>query len=110
MDASTDKETDRGWTHFIPLGLLAVAFLAWTIFQTVVIYREATSLRAMKANQEPTIGQATKVRGQADSIAGKLAELAAKGNPGAKMIVDELRRRGVTISPGANKPEEKPIK
>ena len=45
-----------------------------------------------------------KVRTQLDLIAKQMSMLAAQGNLGARVIIDELRKRGVTINPGAPPP------
>jgi hypothetical protein len=44
------------------------------------------------------------LRTSLDSLARETALLAEKGNPGAKLIVGELARRGVTINPNATPP------
>jgi hypothetical protein len=50
-----------------------------------------------------------KLRDQLDGIARETQLLANKGNAGAKLIVDELKKRGITIStdPPAAAPEKK---
>jgi len=54
---------------------------------------------SVRANQETTYQQAVKLRAQLDSIAAKTQILADQGNAGAKTIVEELQKRGVTINP-----------
>ena len=83
----------------IPVGLLAATFFVWAAFQTVQLVRERGALQGVRANQEAPIQEAAKVRAQLDSIARRTAELATQGNPQAKTIVEELRKRGVTINP-----------
>ena len=92
---------------FIPLCLLAVSWTLWVVFQMVMLLQEGANLKTLRANQEPTIQQAQKVRAQLDSIAAKTAELAANGNAGAKTIVDALKQRGITINPKANQTQAK---
>jgi hypothetical protein len=92
---------------FIPQLLFASGLLIWSGFQTIVLLQESRQLTAAKANQESTVQQATKVRAQLDSIAAKTQVLADKGNNGAKTIVDELKKRGITINPNA-KPSGEP--
>jgi hypothetical protein len=81
--------------------MVVLALFVWAGFQTFQLIRERGALRGLRAGQEPTIQEATKVRTQLDSIARRTAELAAQGNASAKMIVEELRKRGVTIDPNA---------
>jgi hypothetical protein len=42
---------------------------------------------------------ATKLRGSLDAVATRTARLAGEGNANARVIVEELRKRGVTINP-----------
>jgi hypothetical protein len=93
---------------FIPLVTLAASWAIWTVFQMVMLINEGGNLKTLRANQENTVQQANKLRAQLDSIAAKTAELAAAGNTNAQTIVNELRRRGVTINPTAAKPPAKP--
>ena len=93
---------------FLPLAIVVVTLFVWAGFQTVQLVRERTALHTLKANQEPTIQEAAKVRAQLDSIAGRMAVLASQGNAGARVIVEELRRRGITVNvpaPAAPAPE-----
>jgi len=110
LDTSPDVEKNQSSVIFIPLCLLAASWLLWVIFQMTMLITEGSNLRMLKANQENTVQQATKVRAQLDSIAAKTAELANKGNPGAKTIVEELKKRGVTINPNANASPATPAK
>ena len=81
--------------------LLATAMLVWLGFQTFQLARERSTLETIKVNQETTIAQAQRVRGQLDSIARRTLELAQQGNAGAAAIVEQLARRGVAINPSA---------
>ena len=110
MDTPLDIEKRQSAVVFIPLCLLGASWLLWAIFQMFMLITEGSNLRTLKANQENTVQQAMKVRAQLDSIAAKTAELAARGNQGAKTIVEELRKRGVTINPSANNPTATPAK
>lgn len=92
---------------FVPMCLLAVAWTLWAVFQMVMLLQEGSNLKALKANQEPTVQQAMKLRAQLDSIAAKTAELATKGNAGANTIVVALKQRGITIDPKAKRSAEK---
>ena len=83
------------------VALLTVAFVAWLSFQLVQHVRERSTLQAVRTAQEATIGQAQRIRGQFESITKGTLELAQQGNPGAALIVEELARRGVKISPGS---------
>jgi hypothetical protein len=81
--------------------LVTIAMVAWFAFQTYQLVRERGVLQSVRVTQEPTIEQAKKLRTQLEIISQKLLELAQQGNPGAKQIVEELARRGVTINPNS---------
>ena len=92
---------DAPASPFVPMLVLALAFGAWSAFQTVMLWREADALSTLRTNQERQTQDAGKLRQALDSLARDTAKLAENGNVGAKMIVNELRRRGVTINPQA---------
>ena len=96
------------WSVFVPLLILAVTYLAWTVFQTMTLIKEREALATVRANQEQQIQNSKKLRENLDKLAKDTRVLADRGNAGAKMVVEELRRRGITInidgqppSPGA---------
>jgi F0F1-type ATP synthase membrane subunit b/b' len=49
--------------------------------------------------QEPAVQEAIKLRQKLEALAGKTGQLAAEGDEGAKAIVDQMKRQGVTIAP-----------
>lgn len=90
---------------FLPALLFAVAFTGWLGFQTVQLAGERQALANARANLDPMELNATKLRTALDALATATAKLASDGNANARAIVDELRKRGVTINPaGAPKP------
>ena len=86
---------------FIPTLLLALAFVAWLGFQATQQWMERQQLSLVQANLEPQEQAATKVRASLEAVATSTARLAAAGNVNARVIVEELRKRGVTINPQA---------
>lgn len=82
---------------FLPLLLLALAVLGWSVFQTTQLVTERGSLTAGIASQDVQVEQSKKVRERLESLATRTARVARAGNPNATLIVEELRRRGVTI-------------
>jgi hypothetical protein len=87
------------WTAVV---LLTIAVVAWLSFQTVQQIRERTALQNVRTAQEAALERAQKIRAQFDTITKKTLELAQQGNAGAALIVDELARRGVTITPSSS--------
>jgi len=86
---------------FLPLLLLVLAAVTWSAFQCYQLVNEKEALATVFAGQDRQFDESGKLRNSLDAIARETALLAAKGNASAKLIVDELARRGVTINPDA---------
>ena len=82
----------------VPLGILCLALLAWVAFQTWQLAAEHARLVTLRASQESLVENSTKLRAALDKLALDSAQLAAQGNPSARYLVDELRKRGITIN------------
>jgi hypothetical protein len=90
-----------GHTLFVPSLLVSLSLLTWLGFQTYQLVAERVQLNAMHAAQDTTVETATKVRSSLDQLASRTAKLDLEGNPNAHVIVEELKKRGVTINPDA---------
>ena len=86
---------------FVPMLLGAVALAAWFAFQTQQLIRERSQLAALRTAQDGQIEASAKLRGSLDAMAAATAKLADAGNMNAKLLVEELRKRGITINPNA---------
>ena len=87
---------------FVPLLLGGLALLGWLGWQTLQLVSEHNALQGAHAAQQQTVDNAGKLRTSLDALAADTQRMALAGNPSAKLLVDELARRGVTISaPGA---------
>ena len=118
---SEQLEEDEGMTESEPvreksggssiaLTLTLVSLILWFGFQTFQLVGDRSSLRQLKANQETAIQETAKIRTQFQTLVTKTAELAKQGHAGAKMVIDELQKRGVGVAPDeapAQKPETK---
>lgn len=91
---------------FVPFLVLAAAFVIWTGFQSANLMREHDGLTTAHQGQTTQLAEAAKLRASLDSVASETRKLADAGNPDAKLIVDELKKRGVTIAatPQAQQP------
>lgn len=83
----------------IPLGILSLALLVWVGFQTWQLVDEHARLVTLRTSQESLIANSKKLRVSLDTLALESAQLAAQGNPSARILVEELRKRGITINP-----------
>jgi hypothetical protein len=90
-----------GTSPFIPMLLGGLALTGWFAFQTVQLAGERQQLIALRAAQDPQVDAATKLRASLDAMASATAKLADGGNMNARLLVDELRKRGITINPDA---------
>lgn len=86
---------------FVPLLLGGGALFVWMLFQTGQLINERRQLTDAHASQAQTIEQSVKLRTSLDAIAAGTQRLADGGDTNAKLLIDELKKRGITINPGA---------
>ncbi|MGA8754982.1 MAG: hypothetical protein WB611_01415 [Stellaceae bacterium] len=82
----------------MPLILVIVSLFVLTAFETGQAIHDRGALTELLEAQQPSIEQAVKLRQQLQTLAGKTAELAAAGDAGAKMVVDQMKAQGVTLA------------
>jgi uncharacterized membrane protein len=90
-----------GNSIFLPALILLLALVGWFSFQAFQLFEERSALQESRFAQEQSVLTATKLRGSLDAMARETARLAQQGNPNARLLVEELRKRGVTINPDA---------
>ena len=86
---------------FLPLLWLALAVLGWQAFMGWQMWAEREQLAAARQNQEGPMANAVKLRTALDTLAADTQRMADAGNGNARVLVDELRRRGITINAAA---------
>jgi uncharacterized protein YoxC len=97
-DLASDRQSVGGLVQ-VPVLILAVAFFALCVVQTVQLVSDRETLATAKSSQETPIQEGTRVRQQLDSLFSKTTALANEGNAGAKAVLEELRRQGVVGTP-----------
>jgi hypothetical protein len=97
MDEMESRTSAR--SVFWPLLIFGVATASWSGFQAYQLVQEHDALKKLHTNQEALVQNSIKLRAQLDGIAADTQRLADAGNANAQLIVNELRRRGVTINP-----------
>ncbi|MGE5819288.1 MAG: hypothetical protein ACM37Z_14795 [Deltaproteobacteria bacterium] len=97
----------RSGASSIALTVTIVCLILWFGFQTFQLLRDRGNLGFVKANQESAMQESEKVQVQFKTLLSKIAELANQGHAGAKMVMDELQKRGVGFAPKET-PAEKP--
>lgn len=85
----------------LPFMLTLTALLIYFAFQTLQLLTERSNLGMVKSNQDGAIHEAEKVQAQFKTLVGKTSELADQGHAGAKMVMEELFKRGVGSVPAA---------
>lgn len=92
------RNDDRA-SPFIPILILTLAFVGWSGFQTTQLVQEKGALATLKVTQDKQTEDSKKLRESLENLAKGTLALSNRGNPNARLIVDELRRRGITINP-----------
>ena len=98
-NASLTKRGHSERSPFIPFVILALSVTGWAAFQMTQLLRERDSLETAHSSQERPMENSKKLRDQLDGLARETQLLANKGNAGARLIVEELKKRGITINP-----------
>jgi hypothetical protein len=96
------QQPNSSWRSFsMPFLILIIAILieAYAHGSSTLVQWDA--LVAIHKNQEAQIQASTKIRGQLDALARETAILAKNGNANAKVVVDELQKRGISIDVNA---------
>ena len=100
-------EAARDRSPFVPLLILLLTTVAWSSFQLFQLAGETRQLEASKGGQDAALQQAQRVRQALDTLATETRKLAEGGNANARLILEELRKRGITIGPPAAAPGSK---
>jgi hypothetical protein len=92
---------------WLPILLVIGAFFVLIAFETGYAIHDRQALADQKRAQEPVVEEAVKLRQQLEALAGKTAQLAGEGDEGAKTVVDQMKRQGITIgSPTPKVPQQ----
>jgi uncharacterized protein HemX len=97
-------ETSPRTSAFVPILILALAMLGWFSFQSSVLTRERDALRRSMTAQETQFQNAQKLLDSLEALVRGTQQLSDAGNPGAKLIVDELKKRNISYTPNPSAP------
>jgi hypothetical protein len=100
-DVQLPAQVTKRMSPFVPILILTLSFAGWSGFQTTQLVQEKENLAALRAVQDKQVEDSKKLRDGLDKLAKATLALANRGNTNARLIVDELQRRGVTINPDA---------
>jgi hypothetical protein len=93
------RTRDQRWSVFVPLLILSATYLGWSVFHTTQLAKEREAIAAAHVSQEKPLQESKKLREKLEALARDTQLLANRGNKGAMLVVDELRKRGITINP-----------
>jgi hypothetical protein len=85
---------------FVPLLLGLLAVTAWMAHHAWLLNQDRQQLQAAQATLQPTVEKSAGLRQSLDRLAADTQRLADAGNGNARVLVDELRKRGITINAG----------
>jgi hypothetical protein len=88
----------RPRSAFVPLLLGLLAVTAWMAHHAWLLEQDRQQLRAAQAALQPTVEKSAGLRQSLDRLAADTQRLADAGNGNARVLVDELRKRGITIN------------
>ena len=86
---------------FVPLLLMVISLTLWFATLAMQNWSEHQQFASAKSGLDVPEQNAKKLRAALDAVAGATARLGDGGNANAKVIVEELRKRGITINPSA---------
>ncbi len=104
MDLLQETSHDIARDPFLPLLLTLAALVICGGFQGLQLWSERANLKSLEERQAAQVRQAQQARSAVDAFAADTARLAAAGNANAQLLVEELKKRGVTINPDKQLP------
>lgn len=107
--AMLDADEPPTLSAFVPVLILALVLAAWFGFQATQLRAERDTMRDLMTNQDKQLQESKKLRDSLDAIARGTVKLADEGNANARLVVDELKKRGVTINPNPPAPGGVPL-
>jgi len=89
------EKSERSYSAFLPMLLLASALIALVGFQASQQIRERQQLEFVRTNQQQPLIESRNVRAQLESITTGLAKLAEDGNQNAVKLRARLNELGL---------------
>ncbi len=99
FERASMQETEATMSAFLPVLILSLVMVAWFGFQAAQLRNERDAMRELMTNQDKQMQESKKLRDSLDAIARGTAQLADAGNANARLVIDELKKRGVTVNP-----------
>ena len=81
----------------LPVFLLSIAVVGFLLFQTYSIVADRIALDTAYEQQEKPLEEVTKVKEQVSALIRGIVDLSQKGNKSATIIIDDMKKAGVTF-------------
>jgi hypothetical protein len=82
---------------FLPILLIGCTVLAWTAFKTTDLQTQRHALNVVYRAQSAQLQSSRRLRAALNRLAIDVKRLSGTGDPGARIIVKQLEKRGITI-------------
>jgi len=105
VENADEREPAQPAGSNLPSIVTLAALTIYFGFQTYQGLTERVNLTAVKSNQDAAIQEAQKVQAQFKTLVTKTGQLADQGHAGAKLVMEELLKRGVGGAPEPTAPE-----
>lgn len=92
-----NAQVSGGW--WLPVAIVVFAFFVLMAFETGYAIHDRGTLADQRRAQEPSVQEAIRLRQQLETIADKTVRLAGEGDEGAKSVIEQMKRQGVTLTP-----------
>ena len=99
MMTRSGSSVTEPWGWWLPVLIVVVSFFVLMAFETGYTIHDRDALQEQQRLQEPALQEAIKLRQKLEVLAAKTAQLAADGDEGAKAVVDQMKRQGITMTP-----------
>ena len=108
MSDQPNQSSERSFSAYLPLFLLALAMVTNFGFQTSSLVNEADQIKTAISSQDATLEEGKKVRAQLAEIAKQALALANAGNENAAMLINAMGKKGINIKASEEDPEAAP--
>jgi hypothetical protein len=99
MTMQVDPSMPGQHSVYVPVLIGLVALVGLLTFQAVELWQVRDALVSQRDGQNSAIEASDKMRQQLVTIASKTWDLAQRGDPDAKAVVDAYAKRGVSFVP-----------
>ena len=101
LGGPTFPDTPDTMSAFLPVLILGLVLLGWFAFQAVQLRAERTVIAEAMTTQDKQVEESRKLRDSFYAIFHGAEVLGDGGDANAKAVIDNLKRRGINVTPPA---------